>query len=125
MFICHISAGRMGAGVPGLANNLDILRAFQLLQFISGGVAHVVVLGLLLAGVSIPSAFMKLVPKWLVLAGLNYGSAGRAIYLKHVFPATVYAHPARPFSRFCMDGRCWVYYARQKEKCGRCKWINI
>ena len=55
---------------PGIANDIAVMRSLQLFQFITGGIAHVVVLGLLIAGVSIPSAFMKLVPKWLVWLGL-------------------------------------------------------
>ncbi len=55
---------------PGVADDLAVMRSLQLFEFITGGVAHVVALGLLLAGVSIPALFMKLIPKWMVWLGL-------------------------------------------------------
>lgn len=55
---------------PGMADDLSTLRALQLLTFATGGPGHVVTLGLLLAGVSVPSAFARLMPRWLVWLGL-------------------------------------------------------
>jgi hypothetical protein len=55
---------------PGMADDLSTLRALQLLTFATGGPGHVVPLGLLLAGVSVPSAFARLMPRWLIWLGL-------------------------------------------------------
>jgi hypothetical protein len=55
---------------PGVADDLSTLRALQLLSFATGGVGHVVGLGLLLAGVSVPAAFARLLPRWIVWLGL-------------------------------------------------------
>src|SRR5215469_7833331 len=56
---------------PGVASNPDVLRALYYLAFGFGGVGFSVPLGLLIAGISIPAAFMKLLPRWLVIFGLT------------------------------------------------------
>jgi len=48
----------------------EAIHGFQLFDFITGGVAHVVSLGLLIAGVSVTAAFTKLIPRWMVWLGL-------------------------------------------------------
>jgi hypothetical protein len=47
------------------------LRVAQLLAFGSGGFAHTLSLGLLLAGVSVPALSFGLLPRWLCWAGLT------------------------------------------------------
>ncbi|MGE3271824.1 MAG: hypothetical protein AB7P40_23930 [Chloroflexota bacterium] len=58
---------------PGMTDDLSTLRALQLLSFSTGGVGHMVGLGLLLAGVSVPAAFARLLPRWIVWLGLGLG----------------------------------------------------
>ncbi len=55
---------------PGVATEVGAMRAVQLLAFATGGFGHTVTLGLLLAGVSVPSLFTRLMPRWLSWAGL-------------------------------------------------------
>lgn len=55
---------------PGIAQSAGGVRALQLLSFAAGGPGFAVPLGLLLAGVSIPSGFYRLLPKWLVWLGV-------------------------------------------------------
>ncbi len=55
---------------PGVADDLSTLRALQSFAFATGGPGHIAMLGLLLAGVSVPAAFAKLLPSWLVWLGL-------------------------------------------------------
>jgi len=55
---------------PGMAADVSTLRALQLLSFSTGGIGHVVGLGLLLAGVSVPAAFARLLPRWIAWLGL-------------------------------------------------------
>jgi len=55
---------------PGVATEVGAMRVAQLLAFAAGGVGHTVTLGLLLAGVSVPSLFTRLMPRWLSWAGL-------------------------------------------------------
>src|SRR6202163_3732831 len=61
---------------PGIAQDSGVLRALYYLVFSIGGVGFSVPMGLLLAGICIPAAFMKLLPKWLVIFGLALGVIG-------------------------------------------------
>ena len=82
---------------PGMADDLSTLRALQLLGFATGGVGHVVGLGLLLAGVSVPAAFARLVPRWLVWLGLILAILAELSSVSMVFPM---ASLLLPLSRF-------------------------
>jgi len=55
---------------PGIAQETALLRALYYLVFATGGVGFSVPMGLLIAGLSVPAAIMKLLPKWLVVFGL-------------------------------------------------------
>jgi hypothetical protein len=55
---------------PGVAGEASAARILYLLVFVTGGPGHVVPLGLLLAGISVPAAFTRLLPRWLVWLGL-------------------------------------------------------
>jgi hypothetical protein len=61
---------------PGIAQETAVLRALYYLVFAFGGVGFSVPMGLLIAGMCIPAAFMKLLPKWLVVFGLTLGAIG-------------------------------------------------
>src|SRR5215470_3104037 len=50
---------------PGIAQETGVLRALYYLVFDIGGVGFSVPLGLLVAGLCVPAAMMKLLPKWL------------------------------------------------------------
>jgi hypothetical protein len=82
---------------PGMADDLSTLRALQLLSFSTGGVGHVVGLGLLLAGVSVPAAFARLLPRWIVWLGLILAVLAELSSVSMVFPM---ASLLLPFSRF-------------------------
>lgn len=82
---------------PGLSDDLSTLRALQLLGFATGGVGHVVGLGLLLAGVSVPAAFARLLPRWLVWLGLILAALAELASVSMVFPM---ASVLLPLSRF-------------------------
>jgi hypothetical protein len=55
---------------PDVADEPVIVRALQDLAFITGGPGHVVPLGLLIAGISVPGLLARLLPRWLTIAGL-------------------------------------------------------
>jgi hypothetical protein len=82
---------------PGMADNLSTLRALQLLSFSTEGVGHVVGLGLLLAGVSVPAAFARLLPRWIVWLGLVLAVLAELASVSMVFPM---ASPLLPLARF-------------------------
>jgi hypothetical protein len=85
---------------PGVTNNMDVLHSLQLFSFIIGGVAHVVVLGLLVAGVSIPSMFMKLIPKWLAWAGVIIAVLCELSTISMVYPVAFMFIPLGRFMAF-------------------------
>jgi len=72
---------------PGIADDLTTLRALQLFAFAVGGPGHVAAFGLLLAGVSIPAAFARLMPRWLVWLGLILAVLAELSTLSLVFPS--------------------------------------
>jgi hypothetical protein len=82
---------------PGMTDDLSTLRALQLLSFTTGGVGHVVGFGLLIAGVSVPAAFARLLPRWLVWFGLILAALAEIASLSMVFPIV---SPLLPLSRF-------------------------
>ena len=85
---------------PGMATEVGALRALQLLGFVTGGPGHVVTLGLLLAGVSAPSAFAKLIPRWLVWLGLIVAAIAELSALSLVFPTAGILLPLGRFPAF-------------------------
>jgi hypothetical protein len=82
---------------PGMVDDLSTLRALQLLSFATGGVGHMVGLGLLLAGVSVPAAFARLMPRWLIWLGLVLAVLAELSSVSLVFPM---AALLLPLSRF-------------------------
>lgn len=55
---------------PDMAQAKPSVRMLELLSFATGGPGHVVPLGLLLAGVSVPGLLIKLLPRWVAILGL-------------------------------------------------------
>lgn len=82
---------------PGMADDLSTLRALQLFTFATGGPGHVVTLGLLLAGVSVPAAFARLMPRWLVWLGLIAAAVAELSTLSLILPP---AGMLLPLARF-------------------------
>ncbi len=85
---------------PGVAADAGALRALQLLGFATGGVGHVVTLGLLLAGVSVPSAFARLLPRWLVWLGLILAAIAELSTLSLILPMAAILLPLARFPAF-------------------------
>jgi hypothetical protein len=54
----------------------------------------------LMAGVSIPSVFMKLLPKWLVVFGLLLFVCGELSWLNLIFPKALFLIPLTRFPGF-------------------------
>src|SRR5215469_16432993 len=90
----------------GAAQNADVLRAFYYLAFALGGVGFSVPLGLLIAGICIPAAFMKLLPKWLIVFGLVIGVIGELSWFDLITPEAL---PLIPLTRF--PGFVWLIAA--------------
>jgi hypothetical protein len=85
---------------PEIARDPAVLRALYYLGFSFGGVGFSVPLGLLIAGVCVPAAFFKLLPKWLVAFGLVVAGIGELSVLSLVIPQALFLIPLTRFPGF-------------------------
>jgi hypothetical protein len=85
---------------PGIAQNPMLLQALYHLSYAFGGPGFSVPMGLLLAGVSVPAAFMKLLPKWLVVFGLVLAICGELSWLNIILPGALFLIPLTRFPSF-------------------------
>jgi hypothetical protein len=85
---------------PGMAEDTTLLRALYYLAFSFGGVGFSVPLGLLIAGICIPAAVMKLLPRWLVVFGLALAVIGELSALSLIIPQALFLVPLTRFPGF-------------------------
>jgi hypothetical protein len=88
---------------PGIAENRAVLEALYWLVQGLGGPGFAVPFGILVAGVTIPAAFMRLIPKWLVGLGITIAICGELSWLYMMAPAAL---PLIPLTRF--PGFVWI-----------------
>jgi hypothetical protein len=91
---------------PGVAVSTPVVRALHDLAFLTGGVAHVVFLGLLLAGVAVPGLILGLLPRPLAWAGLVVAAVAELSTLSLLVPAL---SVLLPLARF--PGLAWLIAA--------------
>jgi hypothetical protein len=91
---------------PGVAQDAAVLRALYYLTFAFGGVGFAVPMGLLIAGICIPSASLKMLPKWLIVFGLAIAIMGELSWLDLITPKAL---PFIPLTRF--PGFIWLIAA--------------
>ena len=85
---------------PGIANDLGVMHAVQLFGFTSGGVAHVVALGLLISGISVPCLLGSYAPKWVAWLGLILAGIAELSTLSLVIPQLNYLLPVARFGSY-------------------------
>src|SRR5215472_17319580 len=85
---------------PGIAQDVTLTQALYYLQYALGGPGFSVPLGLLMAGVCVPAAIMKLLPKWLVVFGLVLAVCGELSWLNLVSPKALFLIPLTRFPGF-------------------------
>jgi len=100
IFIAVSSMSTWVVAQPGVAENKDLLHVLQLFGFVNGGPAHVVGIGLLMAGISVPSLILKLTPRWVAWLGLVLGACGVLSALSLVFFPFSYLIPVTRFGSF-------------------------
>jgi hypothetical protein len=81
----------------GVATDAGTMRLAQLLAFATGGVGHVGPLGLLLAGVSVPSLVFRVMPRWVSWGGLLIAVVAEVSVISLVLPS---ASILLPLARF-------------------------
>jgi hypothetical protein len=82
---------------PEVTSDQPLVRAVYYLVFLTGGPGHVVVLGLLLAGMAVPSLILGLLPRWLAWAGLVIAAIAEVTTLVLIWPGL---NPLLPIARF-------------------------
>lgn len=85
---------------PGIADDGSIIRALYYVAFITGGVGYSVPLGLLIAGISVPSWFMRALPRWLTISGIVLALIGEASCFYMVEPKLLFLIPLTRFPGF-------------------------
>jgi hypothetical protein len=88
---------------PGVADNSPVLQACYWLTQGFGGAGFSAPFGLLVAGVTIPAAFMRLIPKWIVVLGIAIAICGELSWLYMMVPSAL---PLVPLTRF--PGFVWI-----------------
>jgi hypothetical protein len=85
---------------PGIAQDPTLPRALYYLSYAFGGPGFSVPMGLLLAGVCVPAAFLKLLPKWVVGLGLVLAVCGELSWLNLIAPKALFLIPLVRFPSF-------------------------
>jgi hypothetical protein len=88
---------------PGIAVNSPVLQALYWVTQGFGGAGFSVPFGLFVAGVSVPAAFMRLIPKWIVVLGIAVAICGELSWLYMMVPGAL---PLVPLARF--PGFVWI-----------------
>lgn len=91
---------------PGVAQDSTLVQALYRVQFALGGPGFSVPFGLLIAGVSVPAGFSKLLPKWIVVLGLLLAVVGELSWLDILFPKALFLIPLTRF-----PGLVWLIAA--------------
>lgn len=82
---------------PAVRTDAPLVRALHDLTFLTAGPAHVVFLGLLVAGVAVPGLLLGLLPRPLAIAGLVIAVLAELTTLSLVWPALAVALPIARF----------------------------
>lgn len=91
---------------PGISGNADLLNLIYRISFGIGGPGYSVPFGLLAAGISIPAAFYKLMPKWIIVLGIFVAVIGELSWFEIL---SVKLLPLIPLTRF--PGFVWIIAA--------------
>jgi hypothetical protein len=88
---------------PEIITDGPLINALYYLVFLTGGVGHVVMLGLLVAGTAVPALILHLVPRSLAWTGLGIAAAAELTTVVLIWPP---AAPLLPIARF--SGLIWL-----------------
>jgi hypothetical protein len=66
---------------PEITTNATLTHALSFLAFITGGVGFVVGMGLLVAGIAVPSLILRFMPRWLAWTGLAIAALSELSFL--------------------------------------------
>lgn len=85
---------------PGVLDQPSIVLALYYVGYGLGGPGFSVPMGLLMAGVSVTAAFLKLLPRWVIGLGMVLAVAGELSWLHLAFPKLLFLIPLVRFPGF-------------------------
>ena len=92
--------------VPDVSDSVAVVKAIYFFSFLCGGVFYAIGFGLFVAGVSVTSHFMRLLPRWLTFLGIVLAITGELSWFSLIaFPANFFI----PITRFL--GLIWMLLA--------------
>lgn len=91
---------------PEITSDVTLTHALSFLAFITGGVAFVVGLGLLVAGIAVPALILRLVPRGLAWTGLVIAALSELSFLSMVIEPLQFLLPLGRFG-----GLLWLIAA--------------
>jgi hypothetical protein len=91
---------------PEVTSDATLVRALYYLTYLTGGPWHVVALGLLIAGISVPSRILGLLPRPVAWVGLGIAVLAELTTLVLIWPGL---SPLLPIARF--TGLIWLIVA--------------
>ena len=100
------TVGQWALSRPGVGDNGPIARAIYDLVFAAGGPGYTVPLGLLCAGIAVPSLFGGQLSRRLAWAGIAIGVVGELSALSFVIPDALFLVPLTRFPAFV-----WLIWA--------------
>jgi hypothetical protein len=100
--IALILSGAVGwiLSVPEVLDSAPVMKAIVFLNFLLGGVVFSVGFGLLAAGISVTSYFMRLLPRWMVALGMVVAIAGELSWFSLIAYPTNFFIPITRFVGF-------------------------
>ncbi len=85
---------------PAVVESRQAILGLYYLGFAMGGPAYSVSFGLLMAGISVPLLFYRLVPRWIPILGLVLAGIGELSWLNFEFPRALLLVPLTRFPGF-------------------------
>ncbi|HET6253225.1 MAG TPA: hypothetical protein VFE32_04100 [Puia sp.] len=119
--VCISSLTGWTLAFPGVAADDGVVRGLYFLSFAIGGVGYSVPMGLLIAGIAVPAGFMRLLPRWMVVAGVILGLIGESSTLALLAPKLTLLIPLTRFPGFIWLMIAGFMLARRKPAPGQQK----
>jgi hypothetical protein len=85
---------------PAVVQTPSVLLGLYYLSFAFGGPGFSIPMGLLMAGISVPAVFSKLLPRWIVVLGLLLAVAGELSWFNLISPQMLFLIPLTRFPGF-------------------------
>jgi hypothetical protein len=100
VFLALSAAVQWALSWPDVLAAPGVARALHLLAFAAGGPAHVMAMGILLAGVSVTGGLQHLLPRWMMATGLVVAAIAELSWLCLALPSASYLLPLARFPGF-------------------------